>query len=185
MNVYLMFSDRDFDTNGESPFNEESLIQDLELELLFQEMSLGDSFLYGIVRKALICSLKDPERIRYRQQVLQDCLKHASAVHRLYDFAVSAIEQEKKHYFGIFMRYPVSILHSSLELMRDLMGHLKQVRKIADDERENFLSPGFSRLFSMIRTELSDRYSDEIETHLKAMRLRMECSFALDLGRGT
>lgn len=184
MNVYLMFSDRDFDMNSESPFNEESLLQDLELEMLFQEMCLGDAFLRGIVRKALVSSLKDPERIRYRQQVLQDCLKHASVVHSLYDIAVSAIEQEKKHYFGIFMRYPISILHSSLELMRDLVGHLKQIRKIADDAGEDFSSPGFSRLFSMIRTELSDRYFDEIENHLKAMRFPDGVLIRAGLGQG-
>ena len=184
MNVYLMFSDRNFDLNRQPPFNEESLMQDLELELLFQEMSLGDSFLYGIVRKALVCSLKDPERIRYRQQVLQDCLKHASVVHRLYDIAVSAIEQEKKHYFGIFMRYPVSILHSSLELMGDLVGHLKQVRKIADDESGDFSSEGFRRFFAMIRQELEDGYFDEIEDHLKAMRFPDGVLIRAGLGQG-
>jgi len=96
MKVFLLHRDRDFDWQGKLPANEQALRQDLELNILLDAMALGDRFLLEAAKKVVLSSLKDPEEIVYRQQVLGDCLKQSAIVREIYEIAVEAIETEKK-----------------------------------------------------------------------------------------
>ena len=82
MKAFLMHSDEDFDLQREPPSNEEDLTQDLELNILFNTMALGDPFLWDVAKRAVLSSLTSPEAILYRQRVLEDCLEHPSIVQR-------------------------------------------------------------------------------------------------------
>jgi hypothetical protein len=44
MKAFLMYKDRDFDLKRKLPSNEQALIQDLELNTLFNAMAQGDTF---------------------------------------------------------------------------------------------------------------------------------------------
>ena len=106
MKVFLMYQDRDFELDGKLPSNEEALIQDLELNALFNAMALGDKFLFEVVRKAFLGGLhNDLATIRYRQSILQDCLKNPSILRDIYDIAEESIENKRRHYIGIFGRF--------------------------------------------------------------------------------
>ncbi|MBO0685034.1 MAG: DNA mismatch repair protein MutS, partial [Candidatus Dormibacteraeota bacterium] len=71
MKALLMYRDRDFDPEQALPANEPELSQDLELGRLLDAMARGDEFLREVARRGLLCSLAEPEAIRYRQEVLQ------------------------------------------------------------------------------------------------------------------
>jgi hypothetical protein len=74
MKVFLMNRDRDFDFQQNLPWNEEALIQDLELGTLFNAMALGDKFLFEVAKKALLGGLSnDRGTIQYRQSILNHC----------------------------------------------------------------------------------------------------------------
>ena len=45
MKAFLLYQDHDFDLQQKLPPNEQALIQDLELNTLFNAMALGDKFL--------------------------------------------------------------------------------------------------------------------------------------------
>ena len=53
MKAFLMYRDRDFDSQQNLPSNEEALMQDLELETLFNAMALGDTFLFEVAKKLI------------------------------------------------------------------------------------------------------------------------------------
>ena len=77
MKAFLMYKDRDFDLKRKLPPNEQALIQDLELNTLFNAMALGDTFLLEVARKRVLCGVNnDPDTILYRQNILKDCLKN-------------------------------------------------------------------------------------------------------------
>ncbi len=42
------------------------------------------------------------DTIRYRQNILKDCLKHPSIVSDIYQIAIESIENQKRHWMGIF-----------------------------------------------------------------------------------
>jgi len=185
MKALPMHRDRDFDLQQELPSNERALMQDLELDTLLRAMARDDAFLFDVARKALLGGLRnDADTILYRQEVLKDCLKNPAVVRGLYELAVEAIEGKKKHWFGVFSRYPGSILHGSIELLQMFMGMLGKLRTVAGQHAGRFRSQGFNVLFAMLEKELSDKYFDSIRNHLTELKFRKGVLVSAGLGEG-
>jgi hypothetical protein len=184
MKALLMYRDRDFDLQQKLPWNAEALIQDLELETLFNAMALGDKFLVDVAQKAVLSSLNnDLDTILYRQNILKDCLKNTAIVREIYDIAVRAIESEKKVYLGLF-KYPSWILSRSIEVLQMFVGMLKTLRSIADGHAHKFDSEGFTVFFTMLGKELDDDYFASLQNHLRQLRFRNGVLISAELGEG-
>jgi DNA mismatch repair ATPase MutS len=184
MKAFLMYRDRDLDLRNELPLHAAELVRDLEMDTLFQAMSDGDAFLLEVVRKTLLLSLKQPEEIRYRQQVLTDCLEQAGIVREMYAIAVEAIEREKRVWGSIFGRYPDSLLNRSVEVLQIFVTLLKRLRRITDDQRAVFRSEGFTRFFDMIAQELDDQYLANVDDHLRRLAFKTGILLSAELGKG-
>jgi DNA mismatch repair ATPase MutS len=184
MKAFLMFKDRDFDTDGSLPDNEPDLSRDLGLETLFGAMARGDEFLFDVARRAVLSSLADADAIGYRQRILADCLEQASVVREIYDLAVEAVTGSKKIYRGIFMQSPDSTLRWSAEAMQLFVGILKRLRHSADEHAAGFRSEGFTALFETLARELGDDYFQDVEDHLRQLRFRDGVLVSAELGRG-
>jgi DNA mismatch repair ATPase MutS len=184
MKAFLMYKDQDFDLQRQLPSNEQALTQDLELNTLFNAMVLGDDFLLEVAKKAVLSGLNDLDTILYRQHILEDCLKNSSIVRDIYTIAVESIENKKKHWLGIFSRYPSSILHGSIEMLQMFVGLLKKLRNIADEHADKFESEGFRRFFAMIKQELDDDYFVIVENHLRELKFRDGVLLSAELGKG-
>jgi DNA mismatch repair ATPase MutS len=184
MKAFLMYKDQDFYLQRQLPSNEQALTQDLELNTLFNAMVLGDDFLLEVAKKAVLSGLNDLDTILYRQHILKDCLKNSSIVRDIYTIAVESIENKKKHWFGIFSRYPSSILHSSIEMLQMFVGLLKKLKNIADEHADKFESEGFRRFFAMIKQELDDDYFVIVENHLRELKFRDGVLLSAELGKG-
>ena len=102
MKAFLLYKDRDFDLQRKLPWNEQALTQDLELTTLFDAMALGDKFIWNVARTAVLLSVEDVDTIRYRQDILTDCVKNPAIVRDLYTIAVEAIEGKRKVWWGFF-----------------------------------------------------------------------------------
>jgi DNA mismatch repair ATPase MutS len=182
--VFLMYPDRDFDPDHKLPGNEQALIQDLELNTLFEAMALGDRFLFKTARQAVLNSLRGPDTIRYRQRILEDCLENPSVIRELYSIPIESIEKQKRHWMGIFSRYPSGILSSAVEMLEMFVVLLKKLRGIADEHAHRFKSDGFTRFFAMIQQELNDEYLALVDEHLQELRFRKGVLLSADLGKG-
>ena len=184
MKVFLMHRDRDFDPKQRLPPNQADLTQDLELTTLFDTMALGDKFLFEVANQVALSSLGDPDAIRYRQDVLKDCLKNAAVVREIYQLPIQSLENKHKHWLGIFSRYPGGILSSAIEMLEMFVGLLRKLKQIADEHAPEFESEGFKRFFEMIQQELSEDYFTVVENHLKELRFRGGVLLSAELGTG-
>src|SRR5574341_373466 len=184
MKAFLMYPDQDFDLQRKLPWNEQALIQDLELHTRFNAMALGDKFLFEVAKSAVLSGChNDLHTILYRQNILQDCLKNPAIVRDIYDIAVEAIDREKKGYWSIF-KYPGAVLHRSVEVLQMFVTMLKKLRHIADEHADSFGSEGFTALFAMLRKELDDDYFASIHDHLRELRFRDGVLISAALGQG-
>lgn len=160
------------------------LARDLELETLWEAMAAGDDFLYETAKRVTLSSLADPEAIRYRQQVLADCLEHAEVVRQLYALALEALEHERR--VGGFWAGagPERILSRSVQVLRLHIDVLERLRQLAEEHAERFRSEGFRRFFATIREELGDDYLQTVEHHLRELELRRGVLISAELGTG-
>lgn len=184
MKAFLMHKDRDFDLKQKLPPNKDALAQDLELNTLFNAMALGDSFLFDIVTKAVLSGALDLDTIRYRQDILRDCLKNASLVREIYQIPIESIENKQKRWMGIYSRYPSGILASSIEMLQMFVGLLKKLRHIADQHAGKFDSEGFSVFFGMIKKELDDEFFAVVQNQLRELTFRNGVLLSVELGDG-
>lgn len=183
MKAFLMHRDQDFDLKQNLPSNANDLIQDLELTTLFDAMARGDKFLLGVAKEAVLSSLKNPEDIVYRQQILVDCLEHATIVREIYKIALDAIKNERTVWRSL--HYPDSILSSAIDIMELFVVELKKLRRIADAHCGEFRSEGFVRLFGMLKKELDDEYFRTVEVHLKELEFEDGVLISAELGKGS
>jgi len=184
MKAFLMYQDQDFDLGRPLPSNEQALTQDLELDMLFNAMALGDKFLFDVAKKAVLSDLSDLDTIRYRQNILKDCLKNPSIVRDIYQIPIESIENKKKQWMGIFSQYPGGILSSSIEMLQMFVVLLTKLRKIADEHADKFESEGFTAFFAMIKKELDDEYFAIVENHLRELKFRDGVLLSAELGKG-
>src|SRR5450432_4496012 len=147
MKAFLMHPDRDFDPERDLPVNEPLLTQDLELNTLVSAMAAGDAFLFEIARRALLSSLRDPDAITYRQEILKDALETPSVMRDLYALAGEALAAEKSVWGSFLGGSPRTMLGTSVRKMELLVAFLRRLRDIADEHAQNFRSHGLSRFF--------------------------------------
>ena len=179
-----MYADRDFSLRRRERLPEPAIVQDLELNTLFEAMSGGDEFLLGVAKQALLSGLTDPASIRYRQEVLKDCLKNASVVREIYRIPIESIENKRRGWMSILTRYPSGILSSAVQMLELFVALLKKLKRIADEHAEEFESPGFRRFFAMIKRELDDDYFAVVENHLKILKFKNGVLVSAELGNG-
>lgn len=184
MKAYLMLKDQDFDPQAPIPANTPDLVHDLELNVLFNAMALGDKFLYDVSKSALLLSLEDIDTILYRQEILKDCLKHPAVIREIYQIPIEAIERQHHSWLGIFTHSPGGVLSGAVELMSMFVILLRKLKRIADENAANFSSEGFKRFFAMIQKELDDEYFDTVEYHLKELKFKDGVLISAELGNG-
>ena len=90
MKAYLLHPDADFDFGAELCWNADTLREDLGLDTVTAAMSGGDEYLESVARNVLLTPLHDTETVRFRQDVLDDCLAQPELTRQLYDLAVGS-----------------------------------------------------------------------------------------------
>jgi DNA mismatch repair ATPase MutS len=183
MKVRLMDRGRDFDPEQSLPAQAEALEQDLELGTLLDVIAQGDGYLRTIAQRSLLSGLQEVDAIRYRQQILADCLKHPAVVRALYQLAVKGVETKRDARFYWFRDSPDSVLQKSIGMLGLLADGLRQVRQLADENASGFDSEGFTRLFTALRRELDEEYLQAVAEHLHALRFRRGAFMSASLGR--
>ena len=167
-----------------TPGRYDGLAQDLELETIWGAMAGGSEFLYETAKRVMLTGLNDPDEIRYRQQVLADCLAHADVIRQLYEIALEALSFERDA--GAMWRgaMPDWIVRRSVRLLALYIGSLRQLRQIADEHGEGFGSEGFRRFFGAVRQELADEYLESVERHLHELALKRGVLMSAELSLG-
>jgi DNA mismatch repair ATPase MutS len=184
MKAFLLYRDRDFDLGQEPPPGARDLIQDLELEVVFEAMAEGDPFLLEVARRAVLSILTDVPTVSYRQDILRDCIANAAIVRDLYSLAVQTIQREKKDYWSVHSRNPGYVLHRSVDVLSMFVEALRRLRWVAEADADRFASEGFTTLFAMLRRELGEEYLATVEAHLSRLKFRRGVLISARLGKG-
>ena len=183
MKAHLLYPDGDFDFDRELPAHADDLVQDLELNTVLRAMAAGDDFLLQVSTKVLLAGLTDAGSIRYRQDILADCIAEPGIVRQMYAIAIGALE-DKRGLWGFFVsRNPTSILSTAISQLEVLIPRLRELRQVADEHAGRFSSPGLVTLMHSLQRELDDDYFATLSSHLRELRFRNGELISAELGR--
>ena len=182
--VINLYRDRYPRSGRELPVKEPDLVEDLELNTVIHAMAQEDEYLSDVAKLALLSSLDSPEIIRYRQDILKDCLKNPAVVREIYSLPIEATDRKHRRWMGIFSRYPSGVLSGAVQMLEMFVTLLRELKKIADEHGEVFESQGFRRFFAMIQEELTEDYFSVVEDHLKTLKFKRGILISAELGNG-
>lgn len=183
MKAYLLYADQDFSWTRPSTFTDDDLIKDLGADFVVSAMANGNQHLYDVAQRVLLFSLRDAAAIRYRQQILEDCLHYPDVVRDLYRIAIQTLSREKRIWHG-WGDSPSSLLHGFIERLQLFVEQLRSLRRLADERGPDFGSVGMVRFFSMLIKELDDEYFARIDDHLQRLRFKAGVSMSVQIDAG-
>ena len=183
MRARLLFPDRDFDVTADLPAASDDLIRDLELGAVLDAMAAGDKYLREISTRVLLTGLTDPADIRYRQQILADCVARPEVIRQMYGIAVGALADKQRAWGFWPSQRPTSILSGAVGQLDVLIARLRELRQVADEHLAAFASPGLVTLLRSLRHDLDDEYFAALSEHLRQLRFRGGQLISAQLGR--
>lgn len=183
MKAFLLCEDRDVDWDARLNPEVGDLTRDLALDTLFDAMAGQDKFLRDVARRVVVTSLTDPGAIVYRQQVLHDWLQHPDLLLEMYDLVVETLTEERR-IWPSFLRSPSSIMYRAVQAMDIFTKQLRKLRETADEHLADVASPGLTRFFTMLQTELDDAYFKTMADHLHRLQFKNGVVVSAGLGHG-
>lgn len=185
MRALLMSPDRDFAPEEHPLGHEDDLTRDLGLDVVLRAMARDDPLLAAVARSALLTgSANDLQTIRYRQEIMQDCLRYPSLVRELYAVATEATTLRRWTSWRYVSHYPGGALYDAIDTLGTFRGVLHRLRAFADAHAAQFTSGGLRRLMATFQRELDDTFFAELAQHLTALRFKQGVLVTAGLGEG-
>ncbi|HET6533859.1 MAG TPA: hypothetical protein VFH03_25010 [Actinoplanes sp.] len=172
MNVLLLNPDHDVVPDVPLAPHHRQAGHDLRLEAMVDAMAGGDDFLADVARRVVPAGLDEVPAIRYRQDVLADCLRHPDVIRDLYALAAAAVRQESGSVLGAMAHSPSLKLQRSIDVLGMFAETLAAVRRLGANEGAPFRSAGLTRFFTTVTTRFGDGYLGSLREHLRALRFR-------------
>ncbi len=182
MKVCLLYSDRER-SNEETYYDTASIIKDLGLKSLFlaaakrlvyengsvKSVEKEDQYLIETLRAVMMTPLHTADEIRFRQDVIKDCILHEDMIRDMYNISSELIrkwnelgrggrEKMKQSNQAMRLTSDIRVLH----LFADALGSIK---KLLATQEEELKSEGLTAF----RDELFKSFSDEKEEFLKSV----------------
>jgi hypothetical protein len=185
MKTFLMHPDRDFDAQPPSPKEPIQFAQDLELDVLLGAAAAGDRYLYDIVSAACTNAwANDIGTIRYRQDILKDCLANPSIVRQFYGFAVEPFGRDHSWSFSLYGRDASSMVGSGVRTLQSCLDVLGRLRNACSIYAGRFASHGFRQFFDTLERDLDDDYLEAARTDLNNLTFRSGLLLSAQVGNG-
>ncbi|MBR6256681.1 MAG: hypothetical protein IKR23_04810 [Lachnospiraceae bacterium] len=185
MNVNLLYADKEW--SASKPYYDwTSITKDLGLNAVFKAASQDsifrnsravyaekeDPFLGLTVRRVMRQPLQTAEEIKYRQDILKDCLKKQAFVDGLYQVSSKLLEDWEKlgrKSSTAVERDSMAKLITDLKVLRLLVDGMSKVHSLFLENIEGINSEGLLHLFERLQEELSEEKVENLDTLMKSM----------------
>lgn len=170
MDVRLLYRDHDFGMQKPG-FGQQALAADLEMERILSAMAGGDRLLHDVCANLLFHPLQAEEEIRYRQDVLADCLRNPETVRKLYGITVETQRRKSESWSWLSSnQYLSSNFSSSINLLKIYAEMLLKLRNTLGSDSQKFQSDGWRQFIGMLWRELDDDYFSQIGALLDELK---------------
>lgn len=186
MKALLLYPDREW-TKPEMYFDEKNITRDLGLNLLYlvagkkvlyengqvKKISDADEFITDVMHKVMMTPLGTEREIRYRQQLIADCIENESLIRSLYELSENLLREWEK--LGRYVngrnagRDNASKLITRVYEFRLFLGTLRELRTLLNEYRDKVQSEGFINLCN----RFNEKFPVELEAELSELSSRI------------
>jgi MutS domain V len=185
MKTFLMHPNRGFDATPPSDRDPIQCTKDIELAVLINAAAAGDRYLSEIMTAACAEAwANDIATIRYRQEVLKDCLANQAAVRQFYSIAVEPFGRERSWDFSLYGHDASAKVGSAVRTLQSSLEVLRRLRTTCSANASNFRSPGFRQFFDTLERDLDDAYLEAATTDLDNLTFRKGVLLSAQVGDG-
>lgn len=171
MEVRLLADDFDFNMQEKPSCDWETLSDDLELKRVVSAMADGDNLVENVCNQVLSHPLKNMEKIRYRQDILKDCISNSDTIRKLYKITCETKEQKGRLWSWLSPDQFLSSNYSSaVNLLKLYSEALLNIRNAAVRNSQNFHAKGWKRFIQMLQDELGDDYFTQVNVLLNELK---------------
>jgi hypothetical protein len=185
MKTFLMHPDRDFDDTPPPKREPIQFTQDIELAVLFNAAAAGDRYLSDIMTAA--CAgvwNNDIATIRYRQEILKDCLANQAVVRQFYAIATEPFGRERSWHFSLYGHDASTKVGSAVRTLQSCLDVLRRLRNSCSSNSGSFQSPGFRQFFATLERDLDEAYLESAATDLDNLTFRKGVLLSARVGDG-
>jgi DNA mismatch repair ATPase MutS len=166
-----MYRDKHFDVNSDQYYDSDAIAFDVELKKIVDVMSRGDKEIAKACTAAMFTPLQTVEDIKYRQDNVNDALKHADLVRKLYDIVLQVQDKPENSMHWLSSSSNIANIFShGVNLLKVYIETIAAMLKYAEDNKKTFTSDGFSGFVKMFLSEIDGKFVDEAKSHLKDLR---------------
>jgi MutS domain V len=185
MKTFLMYPEGDFDATPPSKKEPIQFTQDLELDVLLSAAAAGDRYIYDVMAAALAGAWEnDMVTIRYRQDILKDCLAHPAIVRQFYAIAIEPFGRGRSWDFSLYGRDASSMVGSGVRTLQSSLGVLLRLRNACSANASSFTSQGFRQFFNTVERDLDDAYLEAAGADLTNLTFRKGVLLSAQVSNG-
>lgn len=185
MKTFLMHPNRDFDATPPSKQAPIHFAQDLELEVLLNAAAAGDRYVHDVMAAACAGAWEnDIATIRYRQDILKDCLANPAIVRQFYAIAIEPFGRERSWDFSLYGRDASSMVGSGVRTLQSCLEVLRRLRDTCSANAGGFTSQGFRQFFDTLDRDLDDAYLEATDADLNNLTFRKGVLLSARVGDG-
>ncbi len=162
MKVCLLYKDRE-KADGAAYYDTVSIVKDLGLKTIFlnaakrlvyegkkiKNLEQEDPFLMDTLKTVMMTPLANAEEIRYRQEIINDCIFHEELIRSLYETGknvqLKSDELIREHKDKSIKGNPVTKLINEIRILHLLQDSLAAIRQLLEKQKERFTSEGLLR----------------------------------------
>jgi len=185
MKTFLMYPNGDSDAASSSKKQSIQFAQDLELNILFNTAAAGDRYLYDVMAAACAGAwANDMATIRYRQEILKDCLANPAIVRQFYAIAIEPFGYKRSWDFSLYGSNASAMVASGVRTLQSCLEVLRRLRNTCSANANRFTSQGFRQFFNTLERDLDDAYLEAAGTDLNNLTFRKGVLLSAQVGDG-
>lgn len=185
MKTFLMHPDRDFDAAPPAVKQPIPFARDIELGVLLNAAADGDRYLHDVMAAACTGAwANDAATVRYRQEILKDCLANPAVVRQFYAIAIEPFDSERSWDFSLYGRNASAMAGSAVRTLQSSLGILRRLRDTCSANAGGFTSPGFRQFFHTLERDLDDAYLEAVAADLNNLTFRKGVLLSAQVGDG-
>ncbi|MGM9972051.1 MAG: hypothetical protein ACI35W_06550 [Anaeroplasmataceae bacterium] len=178
MKAYLLYKDKDYTYSGIS----NDMYNDLWYNTIVNHLCVYDSYVKDIYLDANNLMTTDIETIKYRQQILKDCIKNKDVIVNYYSFLNELLTSFYNNRYEIKLNEATNSFNACLRIIPDLRMALENMNRYFNEYKKNFKSEGLTNYFNKFLDVFSLDYIEKLNDVFDRIKFKngIYCNACLD-----